>query len=124
MKDIENRKDIELLVNKFYDKVNADDKISKFFNEIVKVDWNLHLPKMYDFWETLLFGKKAFKGNPMLVHVLISRQEMIEQEHFNQWLSLWRATIDENFEGKTAEMAYQKAQQIASLMAFKVKQNV
>ena len=124
MKDIENRKDIELLVNKFYDKVNADDKISKFFNEIVKVDWNLHLPKMYDFWETLLFGKKAFKGNPMLVHVLISRQEMIEQEHFNQWLSLWRATIDENFEGKTAEMAYQKAQQIASLMAFKVKQNI
>ncbi len=124
MKDIENRKDIELLVNKFYDKVNADDKISKFFNEIVKVDWNLHLPKMYDFWETLLFGKKAFKGNPMLVHVLISRQEMIEQEHFNQWLSLWRATIDENFKGKTAEMAYQKAQQIASLMAFKVKQNV
>jgi len=123
MKDIEDRKDIETLVDKFYDKVNADNKISHFFNEVVKVDWNLHLPKMYNFWETLLFGKKAFKGNPMLVHVLIARNEMIEQEHFDQWLSLWRRTIDENFKGEKAEMAYQKAQQIASLMAFKVKQH-
>jgi hemoglobin len=122
MKDINDRKDIETLVNKFYDKVNADDKISHFFNEVVKVDWNLHLPKMYNFWETLLFGKKAFKGNPMLVHVLIAKNEMIEQEHFDQWLSLWQKTIDENFKGERAEMAYQKAQQIAGLMAFKVKQ--
>lgn len=123
-KEIENRQDIELLVNKFYDKVNADAKISKFFNEIVQVDWNFHLPKMYNFWETLLFGKKAFKGNPMLVHILISKKEMIEKEHFNQWLSLWQETLQENFTGKKAEMAYQKAEQIAGLMAFKVKQHV
>lgn len=123
-KEIENRQDIELLVNKFYDKVNADAKISKFFNEIVQVDWNFHLPKMYNFWETLLFGKKAFKGNPMLVHILISMKEMIEKEHFNQWLSLWQETLQENFTGKKAEMAYQKAEQIAGLMAFKVKQHV
>jgi len=123
-KEIENRQDIELLVNKFYDKVNADTKISKFFNKIVQVDWNLHLPKMYNFWETLLFGKKAFKGNPMLVHVLISKKEMIEKEHFNQWLSLWKETLQENFTGKKAEMAYQKAEQIAGLMAFKIKQHV
>lgn len=122
MKDIENRSDIEQLVNKFYDKVNADDKISHFFNKVVKVDWNLHLPKMYNFWETLLFGKKAFKGNPMLVHVLIARDEMIEPEHFDQWLHLWRTTIDENFKGEKAKLAYQKAQQIAGLMSFKVKQ--
>jgi len=123
MKDITNRKDIETLVNKFYDKVNADDKISKFFNEVVKVNWDLHLPKMYNFWETLLFGKMAYKGNPMLVHVLISREEMMEQEHFDRWLKLWKETLDENFQGEKAEMAFQKAQQIAGLMAFKVKQH-
>ncbi len=122
MKDIENRKDIKTLVNAFYDKVNADAKISHFFNEIVKVDWDLHLPKMYNFWETLLFGKKAFKGNPMLVHVLIAQKEMMHQEHFDRWLTLWRKTLDENFKGERAEMAYNKAQQIAGLMAFKVKQ--
>ncbi len=123
MKDITNKKDIEILVNKFYDKVNADEKIRKFFNEIVKVDWDLHLPKMYNFWETLLFGKMAYKGNPMLVHVLISREEMMEQEHFERWLKLWKETLDENFQGEKAEMALQKAQQIAGLMAFKVKQH-
>ena len=122
MKDINDRKDIETLVNAFYDKVKADTKISHFFNEIVKVDWDLHLPKMYNFWETLLFGKKAFKGNPMLVHVLIAQKEMIHQEHFDRWLALWRKTLNENFKGERAEMAYSKAQQIASLMAFKVKQ--
>lgn len=57
----------------------------------------------------------------MLVHVLISKKEMIEKEHFNQWLSLWQETLQENFTGKKAEMAYQKAEQIAGLMAFKVK---
>jgi hemoglobin len=122
-KDIDNRNDIKILVNKFYDKVRADDKISHFFNKVVKVDWELHLPKMYDFWETLLFGKKAFKGNPMLVHILIAQKEMIEQEHFDRWLKLWKETLTENFNGKRAEMAYQKAQQIAGLMAFKVKQH-
>ncbi len=54
-KDIENRKDIELLVRSFYDKVKADDTIGYIFNDIAKVNWEKHLPVMFDFWENVLF---------------------------------------------------------------------
>ena len=50
-KDIENRTDIELLVRSFYDKVKIDDTIGYIFNDIAKVDWEKHLPVMYNFSE-------------------------------------------------------------------------
>ncbi len=122
MRDLKDRNDIIALVNKFYDKVNKDDKIAFFFNDIVKVNWDLHLPKMYDFWETLIFGKMAYKGNPMLKHIIIAQTEPMEAHHFERWLSLWKETIAENFKGERADIALYKAEQIAGLMAFKVKQ--
>ena len=121
MKDLENREDIITLVNKFYDKVNQDNLIEFFFNDIAKVDWNLHLPKMYDFWETLIFGKKTYKGNPMLVHVLISQKTPIKPKHFKRWLELWEQTVKENFIGEKANTALYKAEQIAGLMEYKTK---
>ncbi len=45
-KDILNRKDIEVLVDKFYEKVKVDKTISHFFTEVVKVDWENHLSVM------------------------------------------------------------------------------
>lgn len=63
-KDIKNRKDIELLVNKFYDKVKADKSISHFFTDTVHVNWKQHLV-MYDFWENIVFFTGAYEGNPM-----------------------------------------------------------
>ena len=122
MTDLKDRNDIKTLVNKFYDKVNVDTEIAFFFNKVVKVNWDLHLPKMYDFWETLIFGKMAYKGNPMLKHVLISQDVPMESHHFKRWLSLWKETISENFKGEKADIALFKAQQIAGLMEFKVKQ--
>lgn len=65
MRDIENREDIILLVNTFYDDVKADKTIGDIFNKVVAVNWDEHLPKMYDFWEGILLGGGAFKGNPM-----------------------------------------------------------
>ena len=54
MKDIETIEDIKKLVDNFYDKVAKDEVIGHFFTEIAKVDWDIHLPKMYRFWETFL----------------------------------------------------------------------
>jgi hemoglobin len=53
--DIRNRKDIELLVNAFYDKIKTDGVIGFLFTEVAKVNWETHLPRMYDFWENILF---------------------------------------------------------------------
>lgn len=121
MKKLETREDIENLVNSFYNKVQKDETIGFFFNDIAKVDWSQHLPKMYSFWETLLFGQASYKGNPMAVHFPINEIVPIEKRHFNHWLSTWTETVEEMFEGETADMAVYKATNISSLMAHKME---
>lgn len=121
MKKLENRQDIEDLVNRFYDKVQDDETIGFFFNDVAKVDWGHHLPKMYSFWETLLFGQISYKGNPMAVHFPINAQVPMEKAHFQHWVKLWTATIEENFTGEMADMAIYKATNIANLMGHKME---
>ncbi|MDY3345592.1 group III truncated hemoglobin [Riemerella anatipestifer] len=121
MKALENRQDIETLVNRFYDKVGKDATIGFFFNEVAKVNWDEHLPKMYAFWETLLFSKVSYKGNPMGAHFPINDLVPMEKHHFEHWLKLWTETIDELYEGSMAETAKYKAANIANLMAYKME---
>lgn len=121
MKLLETREDIELLVNTFYDKIKKDEIIGFFFNDIAKVNWNEHLPKMYQFWETLLFGQVSYKGNPMAAHFPINEIKAMEKHHFDHWLKVWTATVEELFIGTKAEMAIYKAQNISQLMAYKME---
>ncbi len=121
MKKIESREDIEFLVNKFYDKIKKDDTIGFFFNDVAKVDWSHHLPKMYAFWETLLFGQVSYKGNPMAVHFPINEKAAMEKQHFEHWVKLWTETVNENFTGEMAETAIYKANNIANLMGYKME---
>jgi hemoglobin len=123
MTDIENRKDIELLVDTFYKKVIKDDIIGLFFTQVVILNWEKHMPVMYDFWETMLLGNMVYKGNPMLAHIELSKKRSLEPQHFERWLSLWKKTIDETFTGPMATLAFQKATQIAELMKFKVEKH-
>lgn len=120
MKKLQTREDIEFLVNTFYQKVE-NSEIGFFFNDVAKVDWAHHLPKMYRFWETLLFGISSYKGNPMAAHFPINEIEAIEKHHFDTWLSIWTETVRENFEGETADAAIYKAGNIANLMAYKME---
>ncbi|WP_299178496.1 group III truncated hemoglobin [uncultured Chryseobacterium sp.] len=121
MKKLESREDIELLVNSFYQKVTQDETIGFFFNDIAKVNWDHHLPKMYSFWETILFGQMSYKGNPMAVHFPINEIKAMEMKHFEKWIELWKKTIEENFVGENADMAIYKAENIAKLMAYKME---
>ena len=43
-KDIENREDIVVLINRFYEKVKKDEVIGYIFNDVAKVNWEKHLP--------------------------------------------------------------------------------
>ncbi|RXK83780.1 group III truncated hemoglobin [Filimonas effusa] len=111
--DIESRSDIEKLVNTFYEKVRSDDTIGFFFSNVVAVDWSMHLPKMYDFWENVLLHTGSYKGNPMDVHFKVNGLHPINGVHFERWLLLFIQTIDELFEGETAERAKVRAKGIA-----------
>lgn len=118
--DIQNRDDIILLVDAFYQEVQKNDKIGPVFTDVAKVNWSLHLPKMYDFWESILFGKAVYKGNPMLTHFGLKEKTALREEEFSEWKSTFFATVDLLFEGENAQLIKQKAQSIADLMHFKL----
>lgn len=115
--DIRNKKDIERFVNGFYSKVRENELLSPVFAaKIPDAAWPAHLERMYDFWNAILFAETGFQGNPMQKHL----QLPIEEKHFEQWLVLFRQTIDELFEGAKADEAKTRAESIARIMNFKI----
>ena len=116
-RDIKSIEDIELLVNKFYEKVNQDDLLAWIFNDLSKVDWRSHLPVMYDFWSSILLGTKAYKGQPFDVHLYLP----VDKRHFDRWVGLFEETVDENFSGPVAKEAKLRANTISEIFQFKIK---
>lgn len=119
MKDICNRADVEKLVDAFYVKVRANDILGPIFDDIMQVDWESHLPKMYDFWEQTLFHRPLYKGNPVTVHQRVHTQSPLEKDQFDTWLQLFNETIDENFDGDMARQAKVRALSIATVLQIK-----
>ncbi len=118
--DIENRADIETLVNTFYEKVRTDDILAPIFNVLIPVNWNTHLPVMYRFWENAIFQTGGYTGNPMTLHTHIHKKINLDPGQFDRWIQLFDQTIDELFEGKNAELAKQRATGIAAVMKHKI----
>jgi hemoglobin len=100
MHDIETKEDIKLLVDSFYLKAKNDALLGPVF-ENAHVDWDAHLPKMYSFWGTLLLGEMSYRGSPYAVHAHLP----INKTHFDQWVFLFMAAVDQHFEGEVAVQA-------------------
>ena len=121
-KDIINCKDIETLVNEFYERVKAEPAIGHIFNDVAKVNWDEHLPVMYSFWENIIFQTGDYAGNPMSAHFKLHKIHPLEKPHFERWKALFLATTDSLFAGENAELAKQRAVSIATVMEIKIFQ--
>lgn len=119
--DIVDRNDIALLVRTFYAKIRTDAVLGPIFNKIV-IDWEPHLELLTDFWETQLFLKRKYFGNPVTAHQEVDdkMQHTITPEHFGLWMNLWFAAIDELFEGETAYIAKNRAQKMSTMLYLKI----
>lgn len=117
--DIQSVNDIKKLVDTFYDKVKSDNCIGFFFSDVIKVNWDKHLPIMYDFWENILFHKGNYTGNPIQKHLDLHQKISIKNEHFQHWVKLFWSTVDELFEGNNAELIKQRAARIATVIQIK-----
>lgn len=107
--DIVTPADVRQLVDRFYDKVQADNKLGPVFNDVAQVNWEQHLPIMYTFWENLLLGTARYSGRPFPKHAPLP----LDPSHFLQWINLFESTVNENFEGEKAEEAKGRARAIA-----------
>lgn len=124
-KEITNRDDVKLLVDRFYIKVRADTTLGPIFNALI-TDWDSHLDHLTTFWETSLFiGKKLehkYVGNPLEAHEKVDKavNHTITELHFGLWLNLWYATIDQFFEGEIADNAKRRARKMGTFMYLKI----
>ncbi|PKG43831.1 group III truncated hemoglobin [Psychroflexus sp. MES1-P1E] len=117
MNTINDRKDVNILVNRFYAKIRKDGLLGPIFNaHISEEQWPEHLIKLTGFWETNLLGVSKFKGNPSSKHIKIDANlgHKIEQDHFGRWLKLWFETIDELYNGELAIRAKESARKMAT----------
>lgn len=120
MKDIESRADIEFLVNEFYKQVITDETIGYIFTEVAQFSLSTHLPVMYNFWESILFGNPVYKGNAMAKHIALNKLVPLQAAHFKQWLLLWQSTVSKYFLGNKAAEAISRARSIADVMKYKI----
>lgn len=116
VKPIESLDDIKVLVNSFYDKVRQDELLADIFNNVIQDRWPQHLEKMYTFWQTVLLSEYTYEGSPFPPHA----QLPVEKAHFDRWLQLFNATLEEYFEGDRSERARWQANRMAEIFLSKI----
>ncbi len=121
-KDIENRKDIELLVNTFYTKVIADKKLGYIFNDVALVNWSTHLLVMYNFWENVILFTGSYEGNPINLHKHLHHIQPLDKFHFNRWNTLFVKTVNELFKGSKADLAKERALKISGIISENIQE--
>ncbi|HET8736535.1 MAG TPA: group III truncated hemoglobin [Pricia sp.] len=123
-KELKNRDDVRLLVHTFYGRIRKHDILGPIFNHII-IDWDGHLELLTDFWETQLFLKRKYFGNPVTAHQQVDdkMENTITSEHFGLWLNEWFATIDALFTGETAWIAKNRAQKMSTMLFMQIYQH-
>lgn len=120
-KQIDDRQDISVLVRTFYAKIREDAVLGPIFIANI-TDWESHLELLTDFWETQLFLKRTYHGNPVTAHQEVDDKmnHTITSEHFGLWLNLWFETIDELYTGDVAWIAKNRAQKMSTMLFMKM----
>lgn len=120
--DLLGRPDIVKLVDAFYTKVRADAPLGHVFDDVAKVHWETHLPKLYAFWDTVLFRAGTFRGDPLGAHAKLLAETKLEWPLFERWLELFRETVDEHFAGENAGHIVRCAEDMARVIHSKIHQ--
>jgi hemoglobin len=113
LRDIESRADCERLVRAFYGRALADPIIGWIFVDVAKLDVEAHVPQIASFWETILLGSRTYAGGAFAPHAALNARVRLRAGHFERWLVLWCATVDELFAGERAELSKAHALRVA-----------
>ena len=112
-RDIETRADCERLVRTFYGRALTDPIIGFLFTDVARLDLEAHVPRITSFWETILLGAQSYGGGAFRPHAALHMKAPLRGAHFQQWLNLWTATVDELFAGERSELAKAHATRVA-----------
>lgn len=107
--DLCTEEEVAALVHAFYATVRDDATLGPVFAAHVK-DWNVHLPKMIDFWSSVLRRTARYRGTPMPAHVALPG---LTPALFQRWLALFHAATAAQPNRVLRERADEMAERIA-----------
>lgn len=119
--DIGSHDDVARMVETFYQRVYSDELLRPIFADVAELNLADHLPKMNLFWRNVLFGEGGYRGDPMMAHRLLDEKVRLGEVHYERWLSLFRATVDDLFAGPRAERAKDAAERVSAAIAFNLE---
>jgi hemoglobin len=89
--------DLEPLLVRFYAAVARDALLAPYFENL---DMTAHIPRIADFWSTLLFHSGRYTGNAFRPHL---EMPGLRSEHFERWLATLETTLDASYAGANVE---------------------
>jgi hemoglobin len=112
-RDLDDPTEIAEMVRRFYADVAQDDLLGPMFNDVARVDWAEHLPKLTAFWCRALLSMPGYQGNPYRAHQLVDARRPFTRAHFERWLDLFHTTLDLGWAGPRVEQAKALACKVA-----------
>ena len=106
--------DLHDLLVEFYARVGEDPLLAPYF---AVVDMAAHMPRIVDFWSTLVFHTGRYSGNAFRPHLAMSG---LTAAHFARWLQVMERTVDARHAGEAAERLKDFAHRIAFSMQLRL----
>ena len=106
--------DLEPLLAAFYADVGRDPLLAPYF---APLDVAAHVPRIADFWSTLLFHSGRYQGNAFRPH---ADMPGLTAEHFARWLATLEATVDARHAGAAAERMKDLGHRVAFSMQLRL----
>ncbi len=100
---------IDRVVRDFYARIRTDEALGPVFSERI-TDWEPHLQRMCAFWASVMHvGESRYQGQPMQKHQTLP----VDARHFDRWLELFAATVNEACPGPAADLFIDRSRRIA-----------
>lgn len=89
--------DLPTLLTTFYATVGRDPLLAPYF---APVDMTAHIPRIADFWSTMLFHTARYSGNAFRPHL---EMPGLTAAHFARWVATLESTVDSAHAGPVSE---------------------
>jgi hemoglobin len=116
VQDLDAPEAIDALVERFYARVLRDPLLAPLFTEVAAIDLDHHLPLIKAYWRKMLLGDPGYSRHMMAKHRAVDARRPLEARHYERWLSLFEAALDEGARGPLTERARVLARRIARNM--------
>lgn len=106
--------DLPALLTAFYAAVGRDPSLARYF---AAIDMAAHVPRIADFWATVLFRAGRYDGNAFGPHRAMPG---LTPAHFARWLAALERSVDARHAGPNAERMRAMAHRIAYSMQLRL----